>query len=195
MNKIEMIWREILFQAIEKKNYKFMQKDLAKKFGFSTSTIFQALKVPRKMGAVEVRGRFFTLEDAEKILYHWASARNLEKDIIFRGRVEMNAFEIEGNIPPDSIFAGYSAARMLLSDSPSDYDKVYLYGDSEEIKKRFKFTKGEPNLFVLKKDEFMGNYGQTTTLAQTFVDLWNIKEWYAKEFTKALKEKIDGLLP
>jgi hypothetical protein len=42
----------------------------------------------------------------------------------------------------------------------------------------------------LKADEFLKNYGQTTTLAQTFVDLWNLSEWYAKDFLNAIKGKI-----
>ena len=33
MKKIEMIWRELLFQAIERKNRQFTQKELAKKLG------------------------------------------------------------------------------------------------------------------------------------------------------------------
>lgn len=107
MKKIEIIWRELLYQAIEKKNRRFTQKDLASNFNFSTSTIFQALKVPRKMGAVRVTGRFFILEDPEKLLYHWASIRHIQKDIIFAGFVPLPIFEIEGNMPPPCYFCGF----------------------------------------------------------------------------------------
>jgi len=54
MKKIEIIWRELLFQAIEKKTRRFTQKELAKKFGFSTSTVFQALKTPEKWERFEL---------------------------------------------------------------------------------------------------------------------------------------------
>ena len=40
----------------------------------------------------------------------------------------------------------------------------------------------------------MEGYGKTATLAQTFVDLWNLKEWYAKEFLIALENKINGMI-
>lgn len=196
MKKIETIWRELLFQAIEKGNRQFTQKELAKKFNFSTSTIFQALKTPRKMGAVRVTGRFFVLEDPEKLLYHWASARDFKKDILFAGKVDLPILEIEGRMPPGVIFGGFSAARLILKESPADYDKVYVYTPKpEEIKKRFELEKGRENLIALKADQFLGNYGQITPLCQTFVDLWNLPEWYAKEFVQALKEKIDELLP
>ena len=203
MKKIEIIWRELLFQAIEKKNppageadRQFTQKDLSLKFNFSTSTIFQALKIPRKMGAVRVTGRFFVLEDPEKLLYHWASVRNIQKDVVFTGYVASPIFEIEGNMPSDVIFAGFSAARRILGVSPADYDKVFVYTKNIDfIKKRFDFRKGRENLIVLRQDPFLAKYGSLTTLSQTFVDLWNLPSWQAKEYVNVLKEKIDGLLP
>lgn len=209
MKKIEIIWRELLFQAMEKKKRPFgdtgrhfTQKELAEKFGFSTSTVFQALKTPRKMGAVRVTGRFFILEDPEKLLYHWASVRDLKKEIIFSGRVNLPILEIEGRMPPDIVFGGFSAARQILTEPPADYDKVYVYAkNTDPVKKRFELEEdlpigrqGRENLTVIKADDFLGSYGQRTTISQTFVDLWNLPDWYAKEFVKALKEKVDGLL-
>lgn len=195
MKKIETIWRELLYSALEKGERRFEQKDLAQKFGFSTSTVFQALKIPRQMGAVRVTGRFFILEDPEKLLYHWASVRNLEKDIISAFRIEDPIFEAEGKMPSEVIYGAYSAARLRLKVPPADYDKIYVYSDRpEKIKERTIATKGVPNLFVLKPDKFLSLYGQKTTLAQTFVDIWNLKDWYAKEYTGALKEKINAIL-
>lgn len=198
MLKIEIIWREVLYQAIEKGNRQFTQKELAQKFGFSTSTVFQALKVPRKMGAVRVSGRFFILEDVEKLLYYWASVRNLEAETRLSVRVDLPVFEIESRMPPDVVFGGFCAAREILKGHvPADYDMVHVYSAGiEEIEKRFKFERrGRPNLFVLRGDQFLDSYGQITTYAQTFVDLWNLPVWYAKEFTNSLKEKINELLP
>lgn len=195
MKKIEMIWREILFQTIEKSNHQFTQKELARTLGVSTSTIFQALKSLRRIGAVRVTGRFFIVEDTEKILYHWASIRDLQKDIIFKGRVNLPVFEIEGMMPANVVFGSYSAARHILGDVPADYDTVYVYAeDLDHIRSRFEFRKGRSNLTVLKADKLVLRYGLKTTLAQTFVDLWNVSDWQAKDFTHALKDKIDELL-
>lgn len=195
MKKIEIIWREILYQAIEKKNSRFTQKDLAQTLKVSTSTIFQALKDPRRMGAVRVGGRFFSLEDWEKLLYHWASVRNLDRDIIFRGHVDLPVLEIEGLMPPDVVFGLYSACRLWLGTAPADYDKVYVYAESaDDVSKRYEWTRGRENLFILAADSRLGRFGQKTTLAQTFVDLWNLGDWQAKEYVRALAEKIDGLL-
>ena len=190
-----MIWRELLFCAIEKKIFKFTQKELSGKLGVSTSTIFQSLKVPRRIGAVEVGGRFFRIEDVQKLLYHWASVRNLQKDIIFEGHVEMSVLKIEGQMPPDVVFGAFSAARQYLSAPPADYDKIYVYAkDASSIKARFEFSPGYKNLFVLRADALLWRYGNKTTLAQTFVDIWNLSDWQAKDFTRAIGEKINGLL-
>jgi len=193
MSKKEIIWREILYQAIEQKNRQMIQKELAAKFGFSLSTVFNALKIPRQIGAIKVTGRNFQIVDLEKFLYLWATNRNFKKDIIYQTRVEEPVLTIEGLMPPSVVFGVYSAYRLKFQEAPADYDKIYIYtSDAKEIEKRFPFknNKTPANLFVLGSDEFMKNYGQTTTLAQTFVDLWNLPEWYAKDFQEALKQRI-----
>lgn len=204
MLKKEVIWREILFQAIENKKIEFTQKELAQKYGFSLSTVFNALKTPRSVSAVEVR-RGFKIRDIEKFLHLWATFRNFKKDIIYQTNVPKSVREIEGEMPPSIIFGAYSAFLKKYKEAPADYDKVYVYILSEsekypqrhieeekidEIKKRFPPKKGYQNLIVLKADPWLKNFGKITPDCQTFVDLWNLPEWYAKDFLNTLKEKI-----
>ena len=193
MSKKEILWREILNQAVENKKIEFTQKKLAQKFGISTSTVFNALKIPRIQGAILVSGRNFRVVDIEKFLYIWATQRNLEKEIIFKTFMPKNAKEIEGLMPSGIIFGCYGAYTQKYQSAPADYDKVYIYAAQEkleEIKKRFPKTKGNPNIFVLRKDSLLAPYGNLTPDVQTFVDIWNLKDWYAKEFLNKLKEKI-----
>lgn len=193
MSKKEIIWREILFQAAENKKLEFTQKELAEKFGISTSTVFNALKIPRQSGAIKVGGRKFTVVDLEKFLYIWATRRNLDKEIIYKTNVLGSPGEIEGMIPPGAIFAGYSAYVKKYQDAPADYDKVYIYANPEklaEIKKRFPVKRGYENLFVLKSDPCLKKFGSIAPDVQIFADLWNLTDWYSKEFLSALKQKI-----
>ncbi|MBU0619601.1 MAG: hypothetical protein V1768_00455 [Patescibacteria group bacterium] len=204
MTKKEIIWREILHQAIQNKKTQFTtldsknlmwftQKGLAEKFGFSLSTVFNALKVPRSTGAIDVKGRGFIIRDKEKFLQIWATFRNLEKDIIYKTHSNFSSAEIEGSMPPKIIYGAFSAFVKKFKQTPADYDKVYIYADQKELKeiqKRFPKKNGYENLIVLKKDSYLSQYGQITPIVQTFVDLWNLQEWYAKEFLNALKEKI-----
>lgn len=194
MTKKEIIWREILFQAIENKKIKFTQKKLAQKYGFSLSTVFNALKVPRSVSAIEGK-RGFEVRDIEKFLQLWATFRNFKKDIIYQTNISKPVREIEGEMPPHVTFGAFSAFLKKYKEAPADYDKVYVYSAEnglEEIKNRFPLQKGYLNLIVLKADPWLKNFGAITPDGQTFADLWNIGEWYAKDFLNALKEKILG---
>jgi hypothetical protein len=188
MKKIEIIWRDVLEEA--SKNPAFEQKKLAIKYGFSTSTVFAAINPLRQMGAIEVTSRNFKVINFEKILMYWATHRNLMRDLIYSTYVDMPVMEIEGLVDNKTIYGCYSALRLRLKSAPSEYDKVYFYTlDPTALKLRFPKVKHAPNIFILKADPYLLKYGKTTPPSQTFVDLWNLKDWYADEFLKALKEK------
>lgn len=198
MRKIETIWHEILNRALTEKRFKFTQQELAGKFGYSLSTVNYALKGPTQVGAVRKTSKFFVLEDFQKLLYFWASFRRLEKDILYSTYVASSVADVEGLVPPQSIYAAYTAAKKILGEPPADYAKVYFYLPEDQLaaaRERYPLaTKQTPNLFVLKEVRPMAEYGSITTLPQTFVDLWNLKDWYAKEFLRGLEAKLHGVL-
>lgn len=192
MTKKEIIWREILFQGLENKRINFTQKELSQKFSFSLSTVFNALKIPRASGAIEGK-RGLRVLDIEKMLYIWATFRKLKKEIIYQTKASKDIFTIEGEMPAQVIFGAFSAFVRKYGQAPADYDKVYVYAEKtrlSEIKNRFPKQDGRPNLFVLSADPFLKQYGPITPDCQTFVDLWNINDWYAKDFLRVLKEKM-----
>jgi DNA-binding transcriptional regulator YhcF (GntR family) len=193
MTKKEAIWREILRRAIEDNQIEFTQKELAEKFHVSTSTVFNALKNLRETGAVEVSGRNFSVRDTEKFLYLFATKKNFKKNIAYKTSVAASAPEIEGKMPGGAIFTAYSAFVKKYKDAPADYDKVYVYADEKtlaEIKERFPKKRGRENLFVLKMDPVIRNSLELTSDIEIFSDLWNLEDWYAKDFLEALKQKI-----
>ncbi len=197
MKKIEFVYREILYQSMEKKNNKMTQLAIASKLNISLSTVNHALKPLRAMGAIDVKLKNFIVIDMRKILFYWASLRNISKDVIYKTRVDKPVQKIESEMPADVVYGAFTAYKFKFKDVPADYSEAYVYSSDEmvdDIKKRFPESKNVPNLFVLKKDSLMQEYGKTTTLAQTFVDLWNLKEWYAKEFLMALEKKIEKIM-
>lgn len=197
MKKIETIWHHLLWIALEKKEYKHTQQEIAWYFKYSLSTVNLAVKQLSKIGAIDIQGKFFVVKDVKKILFYWATHRNLSKSIIYETYVNDSVQEIEGLLPANAIWGGYTAARQILKESPSDYSKVFFYIDEEkieEIKKRFSENCGTPNLIVLKAYSKQSEYGNLTSLPQTFVDIWNMNDWYAKDFLKELERKIDGIL-
>jgi len=193
MKNAEIIYRELLYQAIERKNRVLTQADLARRLNISLSIVNSAIKNIERLGATKLNPRNFHVIDIKKILYYWASIRNLQKDIVYSTRVERPVVEIEKSMPDNIVFGAYSAYKYLFNNVPADYSEVYVYGD-KDLEKRFPKSKGVPNLFVLKKDSRIDSYGKNTTIANTFVDLWNLNEWYAKEFTKAMEERLHGIL-
>lgn len=196
MTKKEVIWREILVQARENRKTVFTQKELASAFSFSLSTVFNALKIPRASHIVEVSGRNFRLHSHQKLLYLWASARRPQKDIIFSARIELEPARTEALMPPLVEFGFYSAFALAYGEKPADYDHIYVYinsSDLPEIIERLpehKLKDKNPNFFVLKKDPWLSRYGRLP-LEQTFVDIWNAPEWYAKDFLGAIENKLN----
>lgn len=192
MKRIEEVYREILYQSIEKNNKRFTQREISKKLNLSLSVVNLALKPLKRMNAVTINKRSFDIVNIKKILMYWASIRNLEKDIVYKTRVNENVIEIENNMPSNIVFSAYSAYKLKFKDAVADYSEVYVY-DGEDVKKRFKLNEKNPNLFVIKKDRTFDLY-KGLTIAQLFVDLWNLREWYAKDYLKALEAKLNGIL-
>jgi len=197
MKKLEEIYREIFYRTTEKKIKRITQLELAKELKVSLSTVNLAVKNLEKIGAIKVMKMNFAVLDLKKMLYLWASQRNLSKDIIFSARIKLPVKEIEKNMS-EAVFTAYSAYKFKFEDVPADYSEVYVYADEKqlgEIKKRFSNSTEEnsknPNLFVLKKNTNEKYYGITCTNGQIFVDLWNLKDWYASEFVKAMENKLN----
>jgi len=193
MKKIEQVYREVLFQLVENRKKKLTQAEIALNLGLSLSTVNAAARKLSEIGAIIIEQRGFRVVDIGKIFYFWASLRNLNKDIIYSIRVEMPVREIERNLP-NIFYSCFSGYKFKFKDVPADYSEVYVYADEDdlnEIKKRFPENNKNPNLFVLKADENMGKYGKSLTIGQIFVDLWNLKTWYAKYFLDELEKRIN----
>lgn len=199
MKKNELVFLDVLSQCLEKRQFDQTQLSLSKKLRISLSTVNYALAPLEAIGAITKMQRGFRVVDAKKILLFWATKRNLKKDVIYQTRVEMPIEQLERSMPSGAIYAAYSAYKFRFKDVPADYGEVYVYADEEmlkEIKIRFPEKSGPPNLIVLKADAYLKDTTKngTCSLASMFVDLWNIKTWYAKEFLQALEKKIDEMV-
>ena len=188
--KKEGIYREILSAP---KKQPLTQLWLSKKLKLSLSTVNNALTPLFALGALSKRARGFQIIDAKKILLYWASKRNLKKDILYSTRADAPVSDAEKSMPPRIVYTAYSAYKFRFGDVPADYSEIYVYSDDiTEIKKRFPPRTGPPNLFVLRPDPRLFELAKENIapMSQVFADLWNVKEWYAKEFVQALKRRI-----
>ncbi len=195
MQKREFVYREILFRVLESGSNEFTQSALSRDLGVSLSIVNHALKPLKRMHAVKVNPRNFVVTDARKILFYWCSERNPLRDLVYSTRAEMPVREIERSVSQSAVFAAFSAFKFRFKSVPADYSEVYVYDSGAgELEKRFPLSRKKPNLFVLEKDSLMEKYGKTTTLAQTFADLWNLPQWYSAEFLKELELRINAVL-
>jgi len=197
MKKIETVWCQLLYDVLEKRETSFQQQRLAKKLSLSLSTVNHALKNLRQMGAVQIGGRGGQVIDYEKILMHWANYRRLSQDIVWRQKLSGSVLEIEGLLPAGSILGAYSAVRHWFREAPADYNTVYVYHPRPQLViRRFEGQSGrETELVCLKLAPKIPLRKETTTLAHTFVDLWSLSDWMAKDFIKRIKEEMNELIP
>lgn len=196
MKKKEMILRELLNESLKKKGARITQLELAKKLNVSLSTVNNAIKPLVQLGAIDAKRSGLNVIDLKKTFVYLASIRNFQKDIIYQTFVSSGASEIEKSMPPGAIYGLFSAYKFLYEEVPADYSEVYVYAEEknlEKIKKRFPEMKGPPNLFVLKADPALIRLSKDsiTPLVQIYVDVWNARQWYAKEFLEALEKKLN----
>jgi len=193
--KKERVYREILYYVMEERVKRFKQIELSKACKMSLSSVNYALKPLVRMNAIEKKRFGFVVIDPRKILMYWASIRELEKDIVYQTYLNKPVEKIESEVPANSVFTAYSAFKFKFKKIPSEYSEVIIYGKREDFEKRFgkEELKFKSNLIVLNLDEHLFKF-KIAPIAQIYVDLWNLKSWYAKEFLKKLEGIISGIL-
>ncbi len=207
MNKKCMVYRYIAEHALVDKKAKFNVRGIASELGMAPDTASNAVAPLKRIGAIDMQRRYFTLNSMEKLLSVWAVARNFAKDIIYKTYVNgLSVTEMENMLPSGIAYTNYSGYSKLFGNDVSTYSEVYAYAVDEaakEIMKRFPeraLTSGSGyyNLIILKPDYVLERRiiekrleHSAVSLPQLYVDLWNAKEWYAYEFLKRVKEKID----
>ena len=200
MNKQDAIYRFISERFMAGKTG-FTQKDIATELSLSLSTVNLAIKKLNNVSAVKVYKRSFDVIDFSKLMLFWATRRNLNKDIVYKTASDLPVHEIERSMPNNIAFTAYSAFKYLLGNTPADYSQVYVYADSNtlnEIRIRFPERKGIYNLFVLLPDVYLSKSiesknlkNSSVSIPQIFVDLWNINNWYSKDFIDALEKRMN----
>lgn len=190
MLKIEFIWRELLDRVIERGTPQFTITELAKKYNLSTSVVNHALIPLRDLNIVKIKKISSEVVDWERLLFFWATKRNIKKEVIYSTYSNLSVYDREGLMPGSVIPSAYTGFRFKFNKIPADYDHVYFYSDNiEEVKNRFPEIKGSPNIFILEPDFYLLR-SKKLSLAQLFVDLWNLPEWYAKDYQESTMLEI-----
>ena len=194
MKQKEFVYIYIAEAFLASKRTRFTQKEIADNLEISLSTVNNSLGPLFRMHALRKFPKGFELIDIEKLLVNFGTVRNLGKDLVYSTYVPKPVDRIEAEMPSKTMFTAYSGYRMLTNDAPADYSEVYVYAGNDElngIQKRFPQKKGNSNLFVLRKEKLMDRL-KTIPFSLVFADLWNVPEWYAREFLSAARKRTGG---
>ncbi|MDI9643806.1 MAG: hypothetical protein QFX35_01155, partial [Candidatus Verstraetearchaeota archaeon] len=156
------------------------------------STVSHSLKPLRGMGAIDVSRNGIAVKNPRKILLFWCSVRRLEPLVVYRKSLRVPVQEIEGMVPPRTIFTAFTAFKHRFGRVPAEYSEVYVYGDAEGFESRFgppSYPKERCNLIVMEPDNHLRRLGKAP-LAQIYADLWNIPSWYSQDFINELDRMI-----
>jgi len=198
MKLYEIFYREVAADYLSGMN-SFTQKELSNRLGISIGNVNKALKTLEAINAVRITPRSFSIIAIDRLMLYWATHRKLNNDIVYSTFSDMRIDEIEASMPNGTVFTTYTAYKKIYNSTPADYSEVYVYAAEStlnEIERRFPVKSGAYNIFILKADRVLAerikNNVAIAPLPNVFVDLWNIRTWYAKEFTDALSKKLFG---
>jgi hypothetical protein len=193
VKKNERILREILYRVYELGENFATQTEIADSCGVSLDLVNQVVTRLSEFGGVQIQTKGVYIINPKKILFYWATRRNLRRDIVYSTRCHGPPQKIESRLSADFIFTCYSGYRLKFGTSPS-YDEVYAYGKPEAARALFPESPGKrPNLFIIKEDEHLRkrSRGRSVTLAQMYVDLWQLGTPAADEILAAMEKKLD----
>ena len=200
MEKQEIVFRYLSDAFIGEGLSSFTQLSLSKELGLSLSVVNKAVRNLSDINAARVKNRSFDVIALDRLLLYWATHRSLKKDIIYKTRVDLPIRAIERQMPDKIAFTGYTAYKLLFKETPADYSEVYLYvteSSLAEVKRRFPQRNGVSNMIAIRCDSDLDDKinsrklrGSSVSPAQLFVDLWNMNEWYSKDFIDALSKRV-----
>lgn len=193
MRKGDRVFREILYKVYEQGERFMSQKALARACELSLGMVNFLIAKLERFGAIEKKPLGFRVIDPKKILLYWAGKRDLAKDIVYNTYSPLSAADIETQMPPGAILTTCSGYRLRFGEVPVDYDEVYVYADSREVKRKFpKRVTYRKNIFVLRSDPHLERRSEEgiAPLAQLYVDLWQLGA-PANKFSEELDRKLE----
>jgi hypothetical protein len=187
-----VVWRHLLEEARAGRRSQPSLSQVAADLGLGISTVHKALVQPVEIEAVRV-SRLGGLEilDPYRLLLMFAGARRLQRDVVAHARVPFDAPAIETLAAADSrmIIGGFGAVVSHVGANPiAMYTTVLLYGDPEFLED-LPIADGDvdgTDVLIAEPDRWLSSYGNVTTFAQAFADLFRLPGWQAARFIEEI---------
>ncbi len=191
ISRTEVVWRHLLVAALDLGIRRSSLTQLSAELNLPVSTIHKALERPRAIGAVRGSASGLRVLDPKRLQLMWAAQRDLKRDVVYATRVPLTVSEIEARLPDSVTPTAYTA--FVLNEGRNlvaDYEQVVVYGDRNEVKRRYPLRRGPANLLVLEPDPFLSRYGRVAPRCQVYADLFNLPSWQAQRFLQALDREL-----
>jgi hypothetical protein len=191
ITRTEIVWRHLLVATLDRGTRRSSLTQLSGELELPLSTIHKALERPRAIGAVRGSTNGLRVLDPRRLLLLWAARRDMSQDVVYATRARLPISEIEARLPETAIPTAYTAyVRHQGGNQVADYDQVVVYGDANEVRRRFAHRPGQPNLLVLDPDPLLSRYGRVAPRCQVYADLFNLPSWQAQRFLEALDREL-----
>ncbi len=193
MKKINRVLREILYRVYEQNESFMSQKSLAQTCRLSMDTVNRVVAKLNQFHTIKKKPLGFRVVDPKKVLTYWACTRNLANDISYSTYSPDSVPKIEDEMPHSAVFTAFSGYLRRFGKTPTHYEKVFVYADSEEVRRRFPESPAErKNVFVLRPDPHLAqtNKDGAAPIAQIYVDLWQLGGDPADRFLLELETKL-----
>lgn len=195
MKAKERLYREILVGVLDKRK-SFTQLELSKICEVSLGLVNKTIKELKDIGAVDIGLRQFRVIDPAKLLFNWATKRNIKKDISASYSINLPITELEKELP--FILTAYSGWRLLSNSVPFDYNEIYCYVPAKDNRlldlwlKDKKLSRGKENIFIIYTDDshlIKNCPKKIAPLPQIFVDIYSLAGLASKYFISDILEK------
>ncbi len=195
VKKINRVLREILYRVYEQNELFMSQKSLAQACELSMDTVNRVVTKLNQFHTIKKKPLGFRVVNPEKVLTYWACTRNLAGDISYSTYSPNSVSKIEDGMPRGAVFTAFSGYRRRFRGTPTHYEEIFVYANPDEVRRRFPESPAErKNVFVLSPDPHLAqtNKNGAATLAQIYVDLWQLGGDPADRFLLELETKLKG---
>lgn len=186
---VEVVWRHLLAGAAEGRRRWASLGALADELGLGVSTVHRSLAHPAEIEAVAtLRGGGLQLLDPYRLLLLFAAHRRVQREVIARRRVALPVEGVEQAIlEAGGVLGAFSAIVWHLGENRiADYSTVVAYGTAALAGGLPVGGAGDVELLIAVGDRWLSRYGQHTTPAHAYADLFALPGWQAARFVEEL---------
>ncbi len=189
---VEVAWRHLLAGARDGRRRWPSLGVLAAELDLGISTVHRSLAHPAEIEAVAtLRGGGLQVLDPYQLLMLFAAHRRVQRDVIARRRVALAVHQVERAIlDAGGILGAFAAVTAHLGvNRIADYSTVLAYGSETLGGQLPEGGETDVELLILTPDRWIARYGEVTTLAHAYADLFSLPGWQAGRFVDELDPK------